>query len=145
MSSCQLQDGKWYIKVFLQIADFTVHKHKMQYIRPGHSNPLANFFGDLEQLNVCEIKAMAAFFFWTGYGYCKLQSISMTCDALHVPAMQPMPPYSHEAEPELTLMQTKCCKTCLPARQHILLGRSCNRVGQHLALGHCKAIPNEHF
>lgn len=38
------QQDKWY-KAFLQTANFTLHKHKMQYIRPGHTNPLTKFLG----------------------------------------------------------------------------------------------------
>lgn len=52
--SCWLQDSKWYIKVFLQILDFTVPKYKMQYIRTGHPNTLASF---LELIRTKRVKS----------------------------------------------------------------------------------------
>jgi len=87
----------------------------MQYIRTGHPNTLANFL----EVSVCETKqAIAAFILRNGDGDCKLQSMPVTHDGLqHATARRPLPPYSHDAVPELALlMQTRCCKTCLSAR-----------------------------
>lgn len=125
--SCWLQDSKQYIKVSLQIADFTVPKYKMQYIRTGHSNTLAIF-----------LKLIRTKYMWNQAGYgCfhpqdwlwRLQVAEHSCDSWWTIAC-----YCYAAYIPRTLMKqslSSCCLCKLGAARHACLpGSTYSSEGQ---------------
>lgn len=143
--SCWLQDSKQYIKVFLQIADFTVPKYKMQYIRTGHSNTLAIF-----------LKLVRTKYMWNQAGYgCfhpqdwlwRLQVAEHSYDSWWTIAC-----YCYATYIPRTLMKqspSSCCLCKLGAARHACLPGSTyssgNSVRHHLAWAIVQSFPTSIF